>query len=56
METMEQVVARAEERRKKHKRVGLVVQWALAFGFFWALTKSVLLAAVFATILLAAGF
>lgn len=56
METMEQVVERAEVRRRKHNRVGLVVEWVLAFGFFWALTKSVLLAAVFATILLAAGF
>lgn len=56
METMEQIVERAERRRKRHNRIWLVVQWALAFGFFWALTKSVLLALMFATILSAADF
>lgn len=56
METMEQVVERAERRRRKHSLVRVAVEWLVAFLFFWAMTKSVLLGLIFATILSAADF
>jgi hypothetical protein len=56
METMEKVQARAEARRRKHNWIGDAVLWLVVFGMLMLALKSWVLAGLFATILVAAGW
>jgi hypothetical protein len=56
METMEQVVERAEVRRKRHNWVGDGLLWLAVFGMVLLALGSWVLAGLFATIFVAAGW